>query len=31
MNEINKASNGSPRPENHVIVLFGASGDLAKR
>ncbi len=24
-------SNGSPRPENHVIVLFGATGDLAKR
>ena len=23
--------NGSPRPDNHVIVLFGASGDLAKR
>jgi glucose-6-phosphate 1-dehydrogenase len=23
--------NGSPRPENHVIVLFGATGDLAKR
>ncbi|MGH3258169.1 MAG: glucose-6-phosphate dehydrogenase [Streptosporangiaceae bacterium] len=22
---------GSPRPENHVIVLFGATGDLAKR
>jgi glucose-6-phosphate 1-dehydrogenase len=25
------AKNGSPRPENHVIVLFGATGDLAKR
>jgi glucose-6-phosphate 1-dehydrogenase len=23
--------NGSPKPENHVIVLFGATGDLAKR
>ena len=23
--------NGSPRPENHVIVLFGATGDLARR
>ena len=23
--------NGSPRPDNHVIVLFGATGDLAKR
>ncbi len=23
--------NGSPRPENHIIVLFGATGDLAKR
>jgi len=23
--------NGSARPENHVIVLFGATGDLAKR
>jgi len=22
---------GSPRPDNHVIVLFGATGDLAKR
>ena len=20
-----------PRPDNHVIVLFGATGDLAKR
>ena len=25
------AKNGSPRPENHVIVIFGATGDLAKR
>jgi glucose-6-phosphate 1-dehydrogenase len=25
------SKNGSPRPENHVIVLFGATGDLAKR
>ena len=25
------SKNGSPQPENHVIVLFGASGDLAKR
>jgi glucose-6-phosphate 1-dehydrogenase len=24
-------SNGSPRPDNHVIVLFGATGDLARR
>jgi len=23
--------NGMPRPENHVVVLFGATGDLAKR
>src|SRR5207244_2414042 len=23
--------NGSPRPDNHVIVLFCATGDLAKR
>jgi glucose-6-phosphate 1-dehydrogenase len=23
--------NESPRPDNHVIVLFGATGDLAKR
>jgi glucose-6-phosphate 1-dehydrogenase len=23
--------NHSPKPENHVIVLFGATGDLAKR
>jgi glucose-6-phosphate 1-dehydrogenase len=23
--------NGLPRPENHVVVLFGATGDLAKR
>ena len=23
--------NGQPRPDNHVIVLFGATGDLAKR
>jgi glucose-6-phosphate 1-dehydrogenase len=25
------SNNGSPRPENHVLVLFGATGDLAKR
>jgi glucose-6-phosphate 1-dehydrogenase len=25
------SKNGVPRPENHVIVLFGATGDLAKR
>jgi glucose-6-phosphate 1-dehydrogenase len=25
------AHNGNPRPDNHVIVLFGATGDLAKR
>src|SRR3984893_14158428 len=25
------AKNGSPRPDNHVIVLFGAPGDLARR
>ena len=25
------SNNGSPRPDNHVIVLFGATGDLAKR
>src|SRR6201990_2455941 len=25
------AKNGSPLPDNHVIVLFGATGDLAKR
>ena len=25
------SKNGSPQPENHVIVLFGATGDLAKR
>ena len=23
--------NASPRPEDHVVVLFGATGDLAKR
>ena len=23
--------NNSPKPDNHVIVLFGATGDLAKR
>jgi glucose-6-phosphate 1-dehydrogenase len=23
--------NGLPRPDNHVVVLFGATGDLAKR
>jgi glucose-6-phosphate 1-dehydrogenase len=25
------ANDGQPRPENHVVVLFGATGDLAKR
>ena len=25
------SNNGAPRPDNHVIVLFGATGDLAKR
>ena len=25
------SDNESPRPDNHVIVLFGATGDLAKR
>jgi glucose-6-phosphate 1-dehydrogenase len=25
------SNNGSPRPDNHVIVLFGGTGDLAKR
>jgi glucose-6-phosphate 1-dehydrogenase len=25
------SKNGSPRPENHVIVLFGGTGDLARR
>src|SRR5215471_5714733 len=25
------ANGGAPRPDNHVIVLFGATGDLAKR
>jgi glucose-6-phosphate 1-dehydrogenase len=25
------AKNGHPRPDNHVVVLFGATGDLAKR
>jgi glucose-6-phosphate 1-dehydrogenase len=25
------ADNGQPRPENYVVVLFGATGDLAKR
>ena len=24
-------SNNSPKPDNHVIVLFGATGDLARR
>jgi glucose-6-phosphate 1-dehydrogenase len=24
-------SNGGPRPDDHVLVLFGATGDLAKR
>ena len=24
-------ANGSPRPDNHIFVLFGATGDLAKR
>ena len=23
--------NGSPKPDSHVLVLFGATGDLAKR
>ncbi|MGH3174035.1 MAG: hypothetical protein ACRDPF_09265, partial [Streptosporangiaceae bacterium] len=23
--------NNSPKPDNHVIVLFGATGDLARR
>ena len=25
------SGNSSPKPDNHVIVLFGATGDLAKR
>ncbi len=25
------STNESPRPDNHVFVLFGATGDLAKR
>jgi glucose-6-phosphate 1-dehydrogenase len=25
------SKNGSPRPDNHVIVLFGGTGDLARR
>jgi glucose-6-phosphate 1-dehydrogenase len=25
------SKNNSPKPDNHVIVLFGATGDLAKR
>src|SRR6476660_6250704 len=25
------SSNSSPKPDNHVIALFGATGDLAKR
>ncbi len=25
------SDNGHPKPENHVVVLFGATGDLAKR
>ncbi len=25
------AGNESPKPDNHVVVLFGATGDLAKR
>jgi glucose-6-phosphate 1-dehydrogenase len=25
------SNNEAPRPENHVVVLFGATGDLAKR
>src|SRR5579872_7298571 len=25
------SKNGLPRPDNHVVVLFGATGDLAKR
>jgi glucose-6-phosphate 1-dehydrogenase len=28
---MSNGSGGSPRPDNHVIVLFGATGDLAKR
>ncbi len=26
-----RAIRSGPRPDNHVIVLFGATGDLAKR
>jgi glucose-6-phosphate 1-dehydrogenase len=26
-----RGRNGSPKPDDHVIVLFGATGDLAKR
>ena len=26
-----RAMGSGPRPDNHVIVLFGATGDLAKR
>ena len=25
------SNNNPPKPDNHVIVLFGATGDLAKR
>jgi glucose-6-phosphate 1-dehydrogenase len=25
------AKNGPARPDNHVVVLFGATGDLARR
>src|ERR1700721_999746 len=25
------SKDGLPRPDNHVVVLFGATGDLAKR
>ena len=25
------SKNNLPKPDNHVIVLFGATGDLAKR
>jgi glucose-6-phosphate 1-dehydrogenase len=25
------SNNAAPRPDNHVVVLFGATGDLAKR
>src|SRR5271170_1820230 len=29
--ELTMSDNGLPRPENYVVVLFGATGDLAKR